>query len=48
MRDGLEIDSFNPSRDVSYWHIATFRCGAEFGRYRSIADIDAALIKLDL
>jgi hypothetical protein len=31
------------------WHIASFRCAAEFGRYRGIADIDhAALIKLDL
>src|SRR5450759_1999014 len=35
--------------DGSYWHIASFRCAAEFGRYRGIADIDqAAPIKLDL
>ena len=34
--------------NVAYWHIATFRCTAEFGRYRGIADIDqAAPIKLD-
>jgi hypothetical protein len=31
------------------WPIATFRCAAEFGRYRGIADIEqAAPIKLDL
>jgi hypothetical protein len=31
------------------WHIASFRCDAEFGRYRGIADIDEnAPIKLDL
>jgi putative ABC transport system substrate-binding protein len=31
------------------WHIASFRCDAEFGRYRGKADIDqAAPIKLDL
>jgi hypothetical protein len=34
---------------VHTWHIASFRCAAEFGRYRGIADIDqAAPIKLDL
>jgi hypothetical protein len=26
--------------DFLVWHIATFRCAAEFGRYRSMADID--------
>ena len=26
------------NRDVAYWPIASFRCGAEFGRYRGIAD----------
>jgi len=32
-----------------YWHIASFRCDAEFSRYRAIADIDqTASIKLDL
>jgi hypothetical protein len=32
-----------------HWHIASFRCAAEFGRNRGIADIDqAAPIKLDL
>jgi hypothetical protein len=32
-----------------HWHIASFRCVAEFDRYRGIADIDqAALFKLDL
>jgi hypothetical protein len=31
------------------WHIASFRCAAEFGRYWGIADVDqAAPIKLDL
>jgi hypothetical protein len=33
---------------VHTWHIASFRCGAEFGRYRGIADIGQAPIKLDL
>jgi hypothetical protein len=43
--------SFSSSEtfDVAYWHIASFRCAAEFGRYRRIADIDqASPIKLDL
>jgi len=32
-----------------FWHIASFRSVAEFGRSRSIADIDqAALVKGDL
>src|ERR1035441_1808793 len=30
------------SRDVAYWHIASFRCAARFGRYRRIADIPTA------
>jgi hypothetical protein len=35
--------------NVGSWHIASFRCDAEFGRYRGKADIDqAAPIKLDL
>ena len=29
-------------RYVSCWHIASFRCAAEFGRYRGIADIGQA------
>ena len=34
---------------VHTWHIASFRCDAEFGRYRGKADIDqAAPIKLGL
>ena len=34
---------------VHTWHIASFRCAAEFGRYWGIADVDqAAPIKLDL
>jgi hypothetical protein len=34
---------------VHTWHIASFRCDADFGRYRGIADIDqAASINLDL
>jgi glutathione S-transferase len=35
-------------RFVRSWHIASFRCAAEFGRYRGIADIDrTAPIKLN-
>jgi len=30
----------NVMRDVGSWHIASFRCAAEFDRYRGIADID--------
>ncbi len=31
------------------WHIASFHCAAEFGRYRGIADIEqTTAIKLDL
>src|SRR5882757_9237729 len=34
---------------VVRWHIATFRCAAEFGRYRGIADIEQVVpIKFDL
>jgi hypothetical protein len=33
--------------DVAYWHIATFRCDAELGRYRGIADIEQAAPKLN-
>jgi hypothetical protein len=34
--------------DVACWHIASFRCDAEFGRHEGKADIDqAAPIKLD-
>jgi hypothetical protein len=34
---------------VHTWPITSFRCAAEFGRYRDIADIEqAAAIKLDL
>jgi len=29
-----------PKGDFRYWHIASFRCAAEFGRYRGIADSD--------
>jgi len=28
--------------EVAFWHIASFRCGTEFGRYRGIADIGQA------
>jgi hypothetical protein len=31
-----------PPRHISTLHIASFRCGTEFGRYRSIADIGQA------
>src|ERR1700730_16082289 len=33
---------FQPEHDVSSWHIASFHCAAEFGRYRGIADINQA------
>ena len=34
---------------VHTWPIASFRCAAEFGRYRGIADIEqTTAIKLDL
>jgi hypothetical protein len=34
---------------VGNWHIASFRCAAEFGCYRDIADIDqTAPTKLNL
>ncbi len=26
--------------NVACWHIASFRCDAEFGRYRGISDIE--------
>jgi hypothetical protein len=29
-----------PEANVCIWHIASFRCAAEFGRYRGIADSD--------
>jgi hypothetical protein len=53
---GPQFQRFNPCRywvqivaHVSSWHIASFRCDADFGRYRGIADIDqAAPINLDL
>ena len=25
--------------DVAFWHITTFRCAAQFGRYRGIAEL---------
>jgi len=28
-----------------FWHIASFRCPAEFGRYPGVADIEQACIK---
>jgi hypothetical protein len=31
-----------PRGNVGQWHVAAFRCGAEFGRYRGIADIEHA------
>jgi hypothetical protein len=39
---------FRTGPNVSSSHIATFRCAAEFGRYRGHADEQAATIKLDL
>jgi hypothetical protein len=29
--------------DAALWHIATFRCVLEFGRYRGTADIEPAV-----
>jgi hypothetical protein len=31
-----------PRRNVGYWHVATFRCAAGFGRYRGMAAIEQA------
>ena len=41
-RDGLPPSTFcrSPGAPVHTWHIATFRCNAEFGYYRGIADIE--------
>jgi hypothetical protein len=34
---------------IGYWHVASYRCDAKFGRYQAIADIEqTAPIKLDL
>jgi hypothetical protein len=45
----VPIDRRSVEEHVCSWPIATFRCTAEFGRYRGIADVDqAAPIKLDL
>jgi hypothetical protein len=45
-RKGLRFSAVQKRR---FWPIASFRRAAEFGRYRSIADINqAAPIKLDL
>jgi hypothetical protein len=37
-----ETDMFDlqPPRHISTLHIASFRCDAQFGRYRRVADID--------
>jgi hypothetical protein len=38
----LELITLTSRRfDVAFWHIATFRCAAEFGRYRCITDSGA-------
>jgi hypothetical protein len=40
---------FSQASNVAYGHIASFRCDAESGRYRGIADIEQAVpIKFDL
>ena len=31
---------FSAVHEVRSWHTASFRCAAEFGRYRGIADIE--------
>jgi hypothetical protein len=38
----IECNPPNYLRNVSFWHIASFRSGAEFGRYRCTADIGKA------
>jgi hypothetical protein len=38
----MKRTSHRYSCDFRYWHIPSFRCDAEFGRYRGIADIDQA------
>jgi hypothetical protein len=49
VRGSCRHSKHNANANVGYWHIASYRCGAEFGRYQGIADIDqAAPIKLDL
>jgi hypothetical protein len=41
----LELITLTSRRfDVAFWHIATFRCAAEFGRYRCITDSGAPKI----
>jgi hypothetical protein len=43
------MPSFWRADDVAFWHIASFRCDAEFGRYRGIADLkQPAPLKLNL
>jgi len=44
-----EAPPYPDRSDFVPWHIASFRCAAEFDRYRGKADIDqAAPIRLDL
>jgi hypothetical protein len=35
-----EAPPYPDRSDFVQWHIASFRCDAEFGRYRGIADIE--------
>jgi hypothetical protein len=47
--EGSNNDAVGFDANVAFWPIASFRCDAEFGRYRGTADIDhAAPIRLDL
>ena len=47
MLQNREESSCQPGA-VHTWHIASFRCALEFGRYRGMPDIDqAAPIRLD-
>jgi hypothetical protein len=40
---------FKPTSFVAYWPIPSFRCAADLGRYRGIADIEQdALLPLQL
>ena len=36
----MELGVLHSDRKVGFWHIASFRCAAELGRYGGIADIE--------
>jgi hypothetical protein len=39
-KEYIDCQNAYKGRDVSCWHIASFRCDAEFVRHRGIADIN--------